>query len=243
MVKYYHMKIKFKIHPFYYIVAIFSILTGYFKDFIIITIIILIHELGHILAATICHWKIDKVIILPFGGLTVFHEFLNRKMIEELFIVSLGPIFQLLFTYIFRSNIMLYEYSMCLLILNLIPIIPLDGSKLWNLILEKFYSYQKSYLITIYSSFIFLIILTIYYLIHFNLVFEIFFFFLWKKVIKEYNERKFRFYKFILERKNYSFPFQKYLVVHNINEMKRDYKHIFIVNQKQYTEKEFLFDK
>ena len=85
---------KIKIHPFFYLFSIICIVTGYFKNFIIISFIILFHELGHILVSQLFHWKIEKIVLLPFGGITIFHEFLNRPMKEEFFIAIAGPIFQ-----------------------------------------------------------------------------------------------------------------------------------------------------
>ena len=76
------MKTIFKIHPFFYIFALICILTGYFKNFIIIMFIILFHEMGHILAGLYFKWKIEKIIILPFGGLTLFNEKINRPISE-----------------------------------------------------------------------------------------------------------------------------------------------------------------
>ena len=95
------MKNIFKIHPIFYIVAIISIFSGLFKNFILFTSIILFHELGHIIGALIKRWKIKKIILLPFGGLIIFDELLNRRLIEEFVILILGPLFQILFYFIF----------------------------------------------------------------------------------------------------------------------------------------------
>ena len=46
-------------------------------------------------------WNIEKVILLPFGALTIFNEDLNRRMFEEFLIVIMGPLFQIIFTYLF----------------------------------------------------------------------------------------------------------------------------------------------
>lgn len=239
---------KFKIHPFYYLVASLSILNGFFKDFMFITIIIFIHEIGHILGAVIYKWKIEKIVILPFGGITIFNELLNRRIFEELIIVILGPLFQIVFTYIININIKLNNnlflyYSNIILIFNLLPIIPLDGSKLFNLFTDYLFPYKKSYLITLYNSFILLFIFLIYTIFNFNLIILLMIIFLSIKNIKEYNNRNYRFNKFILERMNYNLIFNKCIVINNINKIKRDYRHIFKINDKQYTEHEFLFDK
>ena len=67
MVNMYHTKNIFKVHILFYIVALFCILIGFFKEFIIFSSIIIIHELGHIIGALIFKWKIEKVVLLPFG--------------------------------------------------------------------------------------------------------------------------------------------------------------------------------
>ena len=80
--------------------ALIAAITGHFKGFIWFSLIIIIHEFGHILMGIIYGWKIEKVIILPFGALTIFHENLNRKIKEEFWIVVMGPLFQIVFTFL-----------------------------------------------------------------------------------------------------------------------------------------------
>ena len=61
-------------HLFYFIVMLLAFITGIFKEFILFTSIILIHELGHAFAALYYKWHIDKIVIMPFGGITIFNE-------------------------------------------------------------------------------------------------------------------------------------------------------------------------
>ena len=96
--------------------ALISVITGHFKGFILFSLIIIVHELGHILMGILFKWKIDKVIILPFGALTVFNEDLNRKISEEAWIVIMGPIFQIVFTFLLykftnASDVLYYSAS------------------------------------------------------------------------------------------------------------------------------------
>lgn len=236
------MKITFKIHPLYYLVAIFSIITGLFKDFIYITLLIFIHEIGHTMGALIYKWKIKKIIILPFGGITIFNELINKSLKEEFVILILGPIFQILFYFILCIlNIetpLITNYHYSLLLFNMLPIIPLDGSKLLNIILNKITSFKTSHLLTIYISLITIILLMIK---NKNLVLYIIIFFILLKVIKEYKEHKYIFNKFLFERYNYNLKFKKikYIKGRKINKMKKEYKHIFY-DDKYYTEKDIL---
>ena len=103
------------------------------------------HEFGHILMGVLFKWKIEKVIILPFGALTVFNEDLNRKLSEEALIAIMGPIFQVIFTYLLY-NLGVQDavyYSSSILCFNLLPIFPLDGSKLLNVFLNKITSFKR----------------------------------------------------------------------------------------------------
>ena len=150
------MKTIFKIHPLYYLVAFLSIITGLFKDFIYITLLIFIHEIGHTIGALYYKWNIKKIIILPFGGITIFNEYINKSLKEEFVILVLGPLFQILFYFILCffniESTLITNYHYSLLLFNLLPIIPLDGSKLLNIILNKITNFKLSHMLTIYVS-------------------------------------------------------------------------------------------
>lgn len=239
------MKIDFKVHPFFLVTAIIILFTGYFKDFIYITTIILVHELGHISVALFFKWKIEKVILLPFGGITIFNEHLNKKIIEEFLILIAGPLFQIIFVNminIFLKSEILYNYHLILLIFNLLPIIPLDGSKLINLLTDNYFSYKKSLIISIIISGIFICLLFTYIIYKFNLILLLSLIFLIVKNILEYKNYKYKINAFLLERYRYSFNYKKYSYIKgaDVYKLKRNKKGIFIDNNMQYTEKQIL---
>lgn len=239
------MKIIFKIHPLYYLVAGLTIITGLFKDFTYITLLIFIHEVGHLTGALIYKWKIKKIVILPFGGITIFNELLNKSLKEELIILLLGPIFQIIFYFIICflniNTPMITNYHYALLFFNMLPIIPLDGSKILNIILNKIISFKKSHLVTIYISLITIILLGLEGIKLKNLMLLVIIFFLLIKIIKEINEHKYLFNKFLYERYNYDLKFNKTKIIKNLNlkKMQKGYKHLFF-NKRYYTEKEIL---
>ncbi len=57
---------KLKFHPLFSLLTIICVITGNFKKFFLFMLVILLHELGHILMGIILKQKIEKVIILPF---------------------------------------------------------------------------------------------------------------------------------------------------------------------------------
>ena len=232
----------FKIHPFYFFTAFICAITGNFKGFLIFSKITIIHEIGHILAAIFLKWNIKKIIILPFGALTIFNEKINKPLKEELLILIFGPIFQLIFNSFTSSEITL-NYSVSLLLFNLLPIWPLDGSKFLNIILNKLISFKKSHLITLYISFVFIIFTVIK--TNFNLILILILMLILTKEIEEYKNHKNTFNKFLLERYLYNFKFKKIKIIKslNTNKMKRDYKHIFYDGENYLTERKILKKK
>ena len=165
----------FKIHILYYVVAFISFLTGNFKNFIIFSSIIIVHETGHIIGAWLFKWKIDRVILLPFGGITIFNEHIDKPLKQELIIAFLGPLFQVIFYLIFKNNNVFNNYNIAILLFNLLPIHPLDGSKILNVFFNEFISFKNSHLSTIISSVITLIILFVGIRYNLLLIFNSFF--------------------------------------------------------------------
>lgn len=240
---------KIKIHLLFYVLAIICILTGFFKQFLYLFLLIFIHELGHAMVAMFYKWNIEKIKILPFGGVTVFKENLNKPIKEEFIILISGPIFQLLFyflvkNYVSRADLLkIYNYS--LLLFNYLPIIPLDGGRLLNLVLNKITSFKKSHILTVYISYVFLFGLVVKLFTKFNLVFILILLFVTVSILNEHKIHNLLFNKFLLERRIYNFFFKKKKVIYGykLKEMKRDYSHLFYVDNKYYTEKEILRKK
>ena len=128
--------------------------------------LIVIHELGHFLTAYLLKWKVDKIKFYPYGGTSVFKEDINRPLKEELLILLMGPIIQLLFFLILikiplsiKNINLLTNYNYSILLFNLLPIYPLDGGKLVQIILSYLLPYKKSIYITLYFSFFLLFLL------------------------------------------------------------------------------------
>ena len=229
-------------HPLFIVSVLLFIFMGKFRFICYFMILIIVHESGHILTSLLFKWKIDKVIILPFGGLTKYNIKINTPLFQQ-FIVSIsGIIFQILF-YLLIANKINYDYlkviNSFIIGFNILPIYPLDGSKLLNVILNIITSFKNSLLISVIISYILIILIT-YYFFSINKIIFLIMSFLILEVNKLYKERNLIFNKFLLERHLNSFKFKREKVINNINKMKKDYRHIFYFNNRYVTEKYYL---
>lgn len=241
---------KININPFFYFIGLLCIITGLFKQFIIMYLIVFIHELGHIFMALLFKFKINKINIYPFGGYTLFEYDINTSFIKEFFLFFGGILFQTIFfliaKQIFNNNLYTYkiikEINLRILLFNLIPIIPLDGGKVLNILLNKILPFKISHLITIYFSFIFIILL-IYLSNNLNLFLMILILLI--LTILELKKHKLIFNMFIIERyiKNIKFNNINFINKNNIKLMKKYSKNIFIINNKYIDEKEIIKNK
>jgi len=233
----------FKIHILFYITAFICFITGFFKQFVIFSSIIIVHEFGHIIGALIFKWNIDKIVLLPFGGITIFNEKIDKPLYQEFIIAILGPLFQIIFYLLFKDSYTFSLYNKLILIFNLIPIVPLDGSKILNVLLNIVFSFKKSHIITLFLSFILILFLIKYNL---SLLTIVILLFILKEVIVDLKKHKHYVNKFMLEKYLYNKIYKRKKVIKNISDMKKQTNHIVKYGNKYYFEREILdktFDK
>jgi len=239
MVKSLITKNLFKVHLLFYVVGFICFITGHFKEFIIFTSIILIHEFGHIIMAFIFKWKFDKIIILPFGGITIFKEQIDKPLYQEFLIAIAGPLSQILFFFLFKQNQIFYNFNLAILFFNLLPIYPLDGNKVLGSLMECLVSYKLSLKILNIVSFI-----NVFFLLYINYLLDLDNFaiviFLMFKVIFNIKNQKYIFNKFLIERILYKYKQKRIKNVSTINKIyKNKLNFINGINERKILLKKF----
>ena len=247
---------KLKIRPELIIVFFLAFISGLFKDILVFFLIILIHELGHITSSLLYGWKIEKINFGICGGFICYSDKIDKPFKEEFLIAISGFLFQSLF-YLFsfflyknsiigiKQMVLIQKYHYSILIFNMLPIIPLDGSKIINVLLNVFFPYKKSLKITSFISFICIILVSFSFFI-FKIKIEcsyiMIFCFLIKKIIKFYKDVPYLFNRFLFER--YSDPINsrkiKIIKGYHLNLLRRQKKHEFLIGKKHYKENEIL---
>lgn len=241
---------KIEIHNITYITMLISFLSGYFQYIFILLLIIFIHESGHYFISNLINIKTNKIVIYPFGGLTIYDSDLNLNTNQELLSLSGGILFQIIFYFIavilFNNNFITYnvfiiikKINYLLISFNFLPIIPLDGGRLLNIILDKIFSYKLSSKISIVISIIFMII---FLLSKKTILSFLLFIFLLKEIIIEIKNIENKYINFLFERYKNNYNFKKLKRINNYNNFKRDYYHIINgITEREYLNK--LFDR
>lgn len=240
---------KLNISVYSIILVFLALIAGLFKEIIVISIILVIHEFGHYYFINKFNWNINKINIYPFGGVCILDDDIDKPLNEEFLVTIFGPLTQeLLFIviiFLYKNSIIdeyLYtlfkDYNITILLFNLLPIIPLDGSKILNVIINKFCNFRISYMLNIFISIVFLSIFFIlfkkdssYYLIISFLIYQIIYY---------YKNRHIIFNRFILERSLRKHDFKNYKKINNIKKMHRNKRHFIKINNSYITENKYM---
>jgi len=240
---------KIKFHYTYYIISFSFLLTGQFLNLLIFTSLIVIHELGHYLACSITKVNVKNIIIYPYGGITKIDDIIDIDLRKELLISILGIIIQSIYFFIIHilyKNYLIrdyvynifcnYHYSM--LIFNLIPIYPLDGSKILNIVINKIFNFKISNLLLIIISIINIILMIFIYKINYSYIMII-------GVLINYlynyiNNINYLYNRFLLEKHLYKKKYKSKKIINNYNKMYRNTNHIIKNNNKYQKEEDFL---
>jgi stage IV sporulation protein FB len=120
---------------------LFLIVTGGISVYALIFVSLLIHEAGHLIAAYLRGMRVRSCIIMPYGGELVIS---NRHMAskkDRIFVALGGPaatcVVLLIALWIpFPGDDQVIRIQVALLVLNMLPILPLDGGQAVCALLE-----------------------------------------------------------------------------------------------------------
>lgn len=237
-----------------YILVLIGLLSGYIKNIMIILVIVLVHELGHVFFFSLFKMDIESIVIYPFGGVSKVNKKIHERIYKDILISLGGIIFQglliiviyLLYKYsiIVNSTYNMYiSYNKSIILFNLIPIIPLDGSKLLLSICSKFVSYRISYITMIFVGCVSLLLFILYNMI-FKLNDIVVYLFLLGSLINCIKEYKYVKGKFYLERILYDNYYNEIINdSFDIKDMRID-KYYYYKNKDRYiNEKDYILKK
>ena len=199
------------------------------------------------MTAKILGINVKYIYIYPLGGISKFNMLLNDYIWKELLILLAGPLTQNI-AYIILINIfnrdreVILIYHLSILIFNLLPIYPLDGGRIVNLLFNIFIPYKKSLQLIVKISYITTLII---FIIQKNITINIIVMLLFLLILihKEENKVNFIYNKFLLERVMNNYNFKRRKMINNITNFYRNRTHLIKENGKVCEEKEYLTKK
>ena len=152
---------KFKIDLKIFLIAILFFMSSQIKVYTIMMICAIIHELGHLLVGILLGMKPEKLEIIPVGIRVTFKIYIkdinskikqtNKLEIKKIFVAIAGPVVNLILIYIAAisktniiSKINFIYANLLLVIINLVPIYPLDGGRILKGIISIFKGKKKA---------------------------------------------------------------------------------------------------
>lgn len=142
---------KLKLNNLFLCLMLFMFIFGMAIDSILIFVVVIVHELGHVIVAKKMKYQVESIELLPIGGVATISDAHYKSASDEWFIAWAGPFNNLLFIVILTfykestpySDILI-QYNLTLFFFNLLPALPLDGGRIIKATLSKNRSYVEA---------------------------------------------------------------------------------------------------
>ena len=190
---------KFRIHPITLTIFFSIVVYGDIALYAMLFGSLLVHEVGHIIAAHLCKMTIKSCVLYPYGAEIIF---VNGEHMtpRQMFVIALAGPFATLCLAVstffmpqpFHDHLL--SIQMYLLLFNMLPIWSLDGGRAIYACILMFFPLKQLYEAFVESSFIMVSLLMIgsAFLLPKTLSLFIVSFILWIQVWKEWKYRKYR---------------------------------------------------
>ncbi len=139
----------FRLHPLFLAVGVWFAFTGELFLFFISTLVALQHECAHAFAAAKLGYKLNTIVLMPFGAI-IDIDMQNITLKDEIFVALCGPLCNLCTAVFFLAlwwlTPTMYAFtdvacyaSLSIAAVNLLPAYPLDGGRILQCALTKLF--------------------------------------------------------------------------------------------------------
>lgn len=138
--------LKVTVHPLFFVLGFWYAATGRILEFVVYTVTAVIHELGHSAVAAGRGYRLNKMVLMPFGAMVRGSEKISPY--DEIAIAAAGPCVNVavgvLFvavwwvfpnTYAYTDVAAVANFSMATI--NMLPAYPLDGGRILGALIAR----------------------------------------------------------------------------------------------------------
>ncbi len=150
---------KYKLHPLFILYLIFLLIMGQFEGVLIYILVVSLHEFAHSYTARKLGYKLDKLLLMPYGVCLNYktNNFLPK---DEILIAISGPLINILLSIVTIALWWIFPVSqiytkqfcyanMVMFVFNLLPCYPLDGGRVLAGIITKKYDRKLAIKVTV----------------------------------------------------------------------------------------------
>ncbi len=149
-----HFGKHFSVNIWFFPVVLSAFWSGYGELFLLTFLIAFFHELSHVLCAKALNVGISKITIFPFGISAQLKSKYIKSSEKEFAIAFSGPLFNFLLFLLctllkHHKSFFAADYcatvSLAMALINLVPVLPLDGGRIMKAILTQKYGIIRAY--------------------------------------------------------------------------------------------------
>ncbi|MDI7740695.1 site-2 protease family protein [Lysinibacillus fusiformis] len=196
----YAIMMRMTIHPLFLPILFSIVLSGNISYYALILSSLIIHEVGHIIAAYLCGVKVERCVIMPYGGEIELKGNNSIAPKKQLVIALGGPVATIccIAATPFLDPLLaepVLKIQIVLLGINLIPIWPLDGGRIIMSLIHIFYPRIRmvEFYLTISLILIAVSVFITFILLPKTLFLLVLSIFLFLQIVNEWRFRKYRF--------------------------------------------------
>lgn len=144
----------FRVHPLFLLVGVWYAFTGELFLFLISAVVALQHELAHAFVAAKLGYKLNSVVLMPFGAV-IDGELDGITLKDEISVAVWGPLCNLITAaffvaiwwfaptvYAFTDTA--FQASISIALVNFLPAYPLDGGRILRCALARAYAKEQT---------------------------------------------------------------------------------------------------
>lgn len=142
---------RIKLNLFFILFLFVSYFIGWLQQSLLLFACVILHEMGHVLAAKKLSIVVYEVELLPYGGVARMEELSKFGGTAEAAVAAAGPAISFVLAILcwFFKDIsefieMSYKYNLIICLFNLVPVVPLDGGKLARNLMVFFIGYRQA---------------------------------------------------------------------------------------------------
>ena len=147
---------RLRLHPLFLLLAVLAVGAGYWRELVVLFLLVMLHELGHAAMASHFGYEVEEVSLLPFGGVArLSYGGIGFAPRSEAAIAIAGPLVNFclvvlalslqevgLWTHAFAMEVI--KLNLWIALFNLLPGFPLDGGRVLRAARSRTVGYEQA---------------------------------------------------------------------------------------------------